>query len=89
MGGALSGLLIGGLCLLYVMRNDPAEVQGDSREGDSMLGQHAPGYTGQQLAFARQALADGLRKLYESNHDGGFTCYESIPDGGLTCMKPA
>jgi hypothetical protein len=44
--------------------------------------------TAQELALARQTLADGLRKLYESNQGGGFTCYESNQDG-FTCMKRA
>lgn len=86
MCGGLSGLMIGGLCLLYVMKNDSAEAQSAAY---SKFEQSAPTYTGQELALARQTLANGLRKLYESNHDGGFTCYESDRDGGFACMKPA
>lgn len=84
--GGLSGLMISGLCLLYVMKNELAKAQDAAY---SKLEQSAPTYTGQELALARKALADGLRKLYESNHDGGFTCYESNKDSGFSCMKPA
>jgi len=85
MCGGLNGLMIGGLCLLYVMKNDSAQAQGSAY---SKSEQRAPAYTAQELALARQTLADGLRKLYESNQGGGFTCYESN-QGGFTCMKPA
>jgi hypothetical protein len=81
----LSGLMIGGLYLLYAMKNDSAQAQGSPY---SKSQQHAPAYTPRELALARQTLADGLRKLYESNQDGSFTCYESNQDG-FTCMKPA
>jgi hypothetical protein len=77
--------MIGGLCLLYAKKNDSAQAQG-SRYSKSE--QHAPASSPRELALARQTLADGLRKLYESNQDGGFTCYESNLDG-FTCMKPA
>ena len=81
----LNGLVIGGLCLLFVMKNDLAQAQGSAY---SKSEQRAPAYTAQDLALARQTLADGLRKLYESNQGGGFTCYESNQDG-FTCMKRA
>ncbi len=85
MCGGLNALMIGALCLLHVMKNDSAQAQGSTY---SKSEQRAPAYTAQELALARQTLADGLRKLYESNQDGGFTCYESN-QGGFTCMKPA
>jgi hypothetical protein len=85
MCGDLNGLMIGGLCLLCVMKNDSAQAQGSTY---SKSEQRAPAYAAQELALARQILADGLRKLYESNQDGGFTCYESN-QGGFTCMKLA
>ena len=81
----LSGLMIGGLCLLYAMKNDSAQAQGLSY---STSEQHVPAYMPRELSLARQTLADGLRKLYGSNQDGGFTCYESN-NGSFTCMKPA
>ena len=81
----LSGLMIGALCLLYAMKNNSTQAQGLPY---SKSEQHAPAYTLRELSLARQTLADGLRKLYESNQDGGFTCYESNQDG-FTCMKPA
>jgi hypothetical protein len=83
--GGLNGLMIGGLCLLYVMKNDSDQAQGSVY---SKSEERAPDYTAQELALARQILAGGLRKLYESNQDGGFTCYESN-QGGFTCMKLA
>ena len=81
----LSGLMTGGLCLLYAMKNDSAQAQGLPY---SKPEQQAPAYTPRELSLVHQALADGLRKLYESNQDGGFTCYESN-NGSFTCMKPA
>ena len=77
--------MIGGLCVLYAMTKDSAQAQGLPY---SKSEQRAPAYTAQELALARQTLADGLRKLYESNQDGGFTCYETS-NGNFTCMKPA
>jgi hypothetical protein len=74
----LNGLMVGGLCLLFVMKNDSAQAQGSAY---SKSERRAPAYTAQELA-------DGLRKLYESNQGGGFTCYESNQDG-FTCMKRA
>jgi hypothetical protein len=85
MCGGLNGLMIGGLCLLFVMKSDSAQAQSSAY---SKSEQTAPAYTAQELALARQTLADGLRKLYESNQGGGFTCYESNQDG-FTCMKRA
>jgi hypothetical protein len=85
MCGGLNEMMIGGFCLLYVMKNDSAQAQGAAY---SKSEQRAPAYTAQELALARQTLADGLRKLYESNQGGGFTCYESNQDG-FTCMKRA
>jgi hypothetical protein len=81
----LSGLMIGGLCFLYAMKNDSAQAQGLPY---SKSEQPAPAYTPRELSLARQTLADGLRKLYESNQDRGFTCYESS-NGSFTCMKAA
>ena len=81
----LGGFMIGGLCLLYALKNDSALAQGLPY---SKSAQHALAYAPRELSLARQTLADGLRKLYESNQDGGFTCYESS-DGSFTCMKPA
>ena len=81
----MNGLMIGGLCLLYVMKSDSAQAQSSAY---SKSEQTAPAYTAQELALARQTLADGLRKLYESNQGGGFTCYGSNQDG-FTCMKRA
>lgn len=85
MCGGLNGLMIGGLCLLFVMKSNSAQAQSSAY---SKSEQTAPAYTAQELALARQTLADGLRKLYESNQGGGFTCYESNQDG-FTCMKRA
>jgi hypothetical protein len=81
----LSVLMIGGLYLLYAMKNDSAQAQGLPY---SKSEQHAPAYTPRELSLARQTLADGLRNLYESNQDGGFTCYESN-NGSFTCVNPA
>ncbi len=83
----LNGLVIGGLCLLFLVKNDSAQAQAEG-SAYSKSEQRAPVYTAQELALARQTLADGLRKLYESNQGGGFTCYESNQDG-FTCMKRA
>lgn len=81
----LNGVLIGGLCLLFVIKNDSAQAQGSAY---SKFEQLAPAYTAEELLLARQTLADGLRKLYESNQGGGFTCYESNQDGFI-CLKRA
>jgi hypothetical protein len=81
----LSGLMIGGLCLLYATKNDSAQAQGLPY---SKSEQHALAYTPRELSLARQTLADGLRKLYGSNQDGGFTCCESN-NGIFTCMRAA
>ena len=56
----LGGFMIGGLCLLYAMKNNSAQAQGLPY---SKSEQRAPAYTAQELALARQTLADGLRKL--------------------------
>jgi hypothetical protein len=77
--------MIGGLCLLYALKNDSALAEGLPY---SKSDQHAPAYAPRELSLARQTLADGLRKLYESNQDGGFTCYESN-NGSFTCVNPA
>ena len=67
----LGGFMIGGLCLLYALKNDSALAEGLPY---SKSDQHAPAYAPRELSLARQTLSDGLRKLYESNQDGGFTC---------------
>ena len=77
--------MIGGLCFLYATKSGSAQAQGSLY---SKSEQHALAYTPRELARARQTLADGLRKLYELNQDGGFTCYESNKDN-FNCMKPA
>jgi len=67
----LGGFMIGGLCLLYALKNDSALAEGLPY---SKSDQHAPAYAPRELSLARQTLSAGLRKLYESNQDGGFTC---------------
>ena len=58
----LGGFMMGGLCLLYAMKNDSALAQGLPHLKSA---QHAPAYAIPELSLARQTLADGLRKLYE------------------------
>lgn len=79
----LNGLMVGGLCGLYVMKADSTRAQSSAY---SRYEPRAADHTAQELGSARQMLADGLRKLYQSNQDGGFTCYESSP-AGFDCMK--
>lgn len=69
IGAALNGLMVCGVCALYVMAGDAA---GANRNPE--------------LAQARQTLAQGLRKLYQTNQDGGFTCYETS-QAGFSCMN--
>ena len=78
----LNGLMVGGIGALSLTKSDAAWAQSPAYQISER------NTSNQELTLARQMLADGLRKLYQTNRDGGFTCYESS-QAGFTCMNPA